>query len=160
MDLVKDYCKYYQYNLILVFLQIIFVLYKLFHENEKMMYQYFDISLSLFYFMCIYDRYGIQFCILILKFYILYYKPVEYRDCIQYILFHQYILYIMYILTFSQIIRIYKPIYNLNCVICLGKLDTFCYKIKHCPCKYYYHYECIQLWLENTSKCPTCRKLI
>ena len=47
----------------------------------------------------------------------------------------------------------------MKCIICFGKIHVFYYKNK-CPCKIYYHLECIEKLYKYRKKCVTCNKKI
>ncbi len=45
----------------------------------------------------------------------------------------------------------------MNCLICSEDINN-CFYILNCDCKYVYHSNCINLWLNTSKTCPTCRK--
>ena len=48
---------------------------------------------------------------------------------------------------------------NENCAICIDNFYENCIKIK-LQCGHYYHYDCIQPWIEKNNNCPLCRKIV
>jgi hypothetical protein len=42
-----------------------------------------------------------------------------------------------------------------DCGICLNRDETDWLIL---PCKHYFHYVCLNIWLENKKNCPICRK--